>query len=76
MRFGRLVVSRMRQREGIGKALLVEAIYRIATVADLAEASAVCRYRRQCGRGILSEVRFQTDANRATNAIDADGDHP
>jgi GNAT superfamily N-acetyltransferase len=36
MRLGRLAVSKMRQGEGIGKALLIEALYRCATVADLA----------------------------------------
>lgn len=36
MRLGRLAVARSRQRAGYGKTLLVEVLYRIARVADLA----------------------------------------
>ena len=36
MRLGRLAVARARQREGLGKVLLVEAIYKVAAVASAA----------------------------------------
>ena len=36
MRLGRLAVARGRQREGLGKVLLVEAIYKVAAVASAA----------------------------------------
>ena len=36
MRLGRLAVARSRQREGLGKVLLVEAIYKVAAVASVA----------------------------------------
>lgn len=36
LKLGRLAVARLRQGEGLGKVLLVEAIYRVASVADIA----------------------------------------
>jgi GNAT superfamily N-acetyltransferase len=36
MRLGRLAVARARQRKGLGKVLLVEAIYKVAAVASAA----------------------------------------
>ena len=36
MKLGRLAVARTRQGEGLGKVLLVEAIYKVASVADAA----------------------------------------
>jgi GNAT superfamily N-acetyltransferase len=36
MRLGRLAVARAHQRKGLGKVLLVEAIYKVAAVADAA----------------------------------------
>jgi GNAT superfamily N-acetyltransferase len=36
MRLGRLAIARAHQREGLGKVLVVEAIYRVAAVADAA----------------------------------------
>jgi GNAT superfamily N-acetyltransferase len=36
MKLGRLAVARARQGEGLGKVLLVEAIYKVGSVADTA----------------------------------------
>ena len=52
MRLGRLAVARARQREGLGKVLLVEAIYKVAAVSDAAG-----------GIGLFVDATDQTAAN-------------